>query len=88
MLLAAQRVALLVGVDPALLLARLDAVERRLGDVEVAVDDQLLHVAEEEGQQQRADVRAVHVGVGHDDDAVVAQLRDVELIADAACRAR
>ena len=31
---------------------------------------------------QRADVRAVDVGVGHDDDAVVAELREVELLAD------
>ena len=36
------------------------------------------HLAEEERQQQRADMRAVHVGVRHDDDAVVAQLADVE----------
>jgi hypothetical protein len=40
----------------------------------VAVFDQLRHLAEEEGEQQRADMRAVHVGVGHDDDLVVAQL--------------
>ena len=39
-------------------------------------------MAEEEGQQQRADVRAVHVGVRHDDDAVIAQLGRIELIAD------
>ena len=31
-------------------------------------------MAEEEGQQQGADVGAVHIGVGHDDDAVVADL--------------
>jgi hypothetical protein len=31
-------------------------------------------------QQQRTDVRAVHVGVGHDDDAAVTQLRDVEVV--------
>ena len=36
------------------------------------------HVPVEEGQQQRPDVGAVDVGVGHDDDPVVAQLRDVE----------
>ena len=28
-------------------------------------------------------MRAVHVGVGHDDDAVVAQLGDVEVVAAA-----
>ena len=55
-------------------LAARDFVERRLRDVEVAALDQLRHLAEEEGQKQRADMRAVHVGVGHDDDLVVAQL--------------
>ncbi len=38
---------------------------------------------EEEREDQGADVRAVDVGVGHDDDLVVARLLDVELVADA-----
>ena len=53
-------------------------VERRLGDVEVAGPDQLRHVAAEEGQQQRPDVGAIDVGIGHDDDLVVAHLLEVE----------
>ena len=64
-------------------LARADPIERRLGDVEVAGLDDLGHVAEEEGQQQGPDVGAVDVGVGHDDDPVVAQLGQVEAVADA-----
>ena len=64
-----------------LVLAELHLVERRLGDVDVAALDQLGHLPEQERQQQRADVRAVDVGVGHDDDAVVAQLGDVEVVA-------
>ena len=56
-------------------LAGAHAVERRLGDVEVARLDQLRHVAEEEGHQQRPDVGAVDVGVGQQDDLVIAQLR-------------
>ena len=52
----------------------LDLVERRLGDVDVAALDELAHLAVEEGEQQGADVGAVHVRVGHQDDAVVAQL--------------
>ena len=67
------------------MLAALHAEERRLRDVEVAVLDELREVAVEERQQQRADVRAVDVGVGHDDDAVVAQLREVVVFA---CRCR
>src|SRR3546814_11625667 len=56
-------------------------LERRLGNVEMAALDQLRHLPEEEGEQERADVAAVHIGVGHDDDLVVAQLIDVELVA-------
>ena len=47
----------------------------------MAALDQRPHLAEEEGQQQRADMRAVDVGVGHDDDLVVAQLVEVEVVA-------
>jgi hypothetical protein len=61
----------------------LDLVQRRLGDVDVAALDQLGHLAVEEGQQQGADVGAVHVRVGHDDDAVVTQLVDVEVVGPA-----
>ena len=59
--------------------AALGAVERRLGDVEVTAVDDRGHMAVEEGQEQGADVAAVHVGVGHDDDPVVAQLADIEI---------
>src|SRR2546425_10208436 len=41
-----------------------------------ALDD-LLIVPVEEGEQQGADVGAVDVGVAHEDDGVVAQLREV-----------
>jgi hypothetical protein len=55
------------------------------GDVDVAAVDELGHLPVEERQQQGPDVRAVHVRVGHDDDAVVAELLDVEVLgADAA----
>lgn len=64
--------------------AVLDLVQRRLGDVDVAAFDQLGHLPVEEGKQQGADVGAVDVGVGHDDDAVIAQLfRLVFVLADA-----
>ena len=61
----------------------LDAEQRRLGDVDVAAFDQLEHLAVEEREQQRADVRAVDVGIGHDDDAAVAALGEVLIFADA-----
>ncbi len=78
-----------VVLDVDLLLAALDLVERRLRDVDVAALDQLGHLAVEERQQQRADMRAVDVGIRHDDDAVIAQLVGVEVIAaDAAAERR
>ncbi|OIQ74854.1 hypothetical protein GALL_434870 [mine drainage metagenome] len=78
----AQQVGVELGavLEVLLVLAVLDLVERRLGDVDVAALDDLGHLAEEEGQQQSADVRAVDVGIGHDDDAVIAQLVDVEVV--------
>ena len=66
-----------------------DLVERRLGDVDVALLDQGLHVAVEEGHEERPDVGAVHVGVGHDDDLVVAELLQARfLLADRPCPGR
>ena len=46
-------------------------VQGRLRDVDVALLHHLLILPEEEGQQQGADVGAVHVGIGHDDDLVI-----------------
>jgi hypothetical protein len=57
-----------------------DFEQRRLRDVEMAAVDDLAHVAVEERQDQRADVRAVDVCVRHDDDLVVAELRDAEVV--------
>src|SRR5690606_33606292 len=66
------------------LLAATNLVEGRAGDEDAAVGDELGQLAEEEGQQQGADVRAVDVGVGHDDDLAVAQAIEAEILADAA----
>src|SRR5262249_29958604 len=70
-------------------LAALGAEERRLRDVDIAVLDDLRQLTVEERQEQRADVRTVDIRVGHDDDAVVAQLLDIEVLgADAAAEGR
>ena len=70
-------------------LAARHLVERRLRDIEVAALDQRRHLAEEERQQQGADVRAVDVGVGHQNDLVIAQLGEVEIVAaDAGAQCR
>ena len=78
---------LAVVLDVLLRLALLDRVQRRLRDEDVAALDQLLHVAEEERQQQGADVASVHVGVGHQNDLAVAQLGGIEIFL-ARCRCR
>ncbi len=54
--------------------------QRRLRDVNVPALDQFHHLPIEEREQQRSDVRTVDVGVGHDDDLVIAELRDVEVV--------
>src|SRR6185437_12377055 len=69
-------------LDVLLTAADLDAVKRLHGDVHVAALDELLHLPVEERQDQGPDVRSVHICVGHDDDPVVAQLLEIELIAD------
>src|SRR4051794_25407002 len=57
-------------------------VKWRLRDENTAIDDQLLQMAIEERQEQRSNVRTVDIGIGHDDDAVIAQLRYVELVSN------
>src|SRR5690606_34822229 len=75
--------ALLLVVRIELLLALLDPVERRLRDVDEAGHDELRHLTEEEREQEGTDVRAVDVGIGHDDDLVVARVLELELVTDA-----
>ena len=55
-------------------------VQGRLRDVEVSVFDDLVHVPEEEGEQERSNVGAVNVRIRHDDDFVVLQRIDVEVL--------
>ncbi len=49
-----------------------------MGDVNIAAFDQLRHLAEEEGQEQNTDVRAIDVRIGHNDDLVVAETFEIE----------
>ena len=67
----------------AFLLANLEFVQRRHGEVNMACVNQRAHVAEEEREEKRLDVRAVHISIGHDDDFVVAELFNLEFRADA-----
>ena len=63
---------LMIILDVAFLLAVLDLIQRRLGNLDMAAFEQIRHLPIEEGKQQGADMRAVHVSVSHDNDAVVA----------------
>ena len=67
-------------LDVLFLLPFFDFEEWRLRDVDETLLDQLRHLTEEERQQQRANVRAVNISVGHQNDLVIAQLRGVEIL--------
>ena len=60
------------------------AEQWRLGEVDVATRDQVVHLTVEEAEQQGADVRAVDIGIRHDNDLVVTPLGDVLVEADTA----
>ena len=45
--------------------------------------DQRTHKTEKESEQQCSDMAAVDIGIGHDDDLVIAELIKVEFLADA-----
>ena len=49
-------------------------IERRHCEIEMAFIDQPRHLPVEERDQERGDMGAVDVGVGHDDDARIAQI--------------
>ena len=51
----------------------LDFVKRWLGDIDMSLLDQLWHLPIEKGQKQGPDVRAVDIGISHQNDAVIAQ---------------
>ena len=64
-----------------LVLADGASIEWGSGNVEVSVADELRHVAVEQCHQKCVDVRTIDVGIGHDDDLVVAQFLVVRLLA-------
>ena len=55
-----------------------DLVQRRLRDVDIALVDEGGRQAVEHGQHQGADLVAVHIGIGTDDDLVVPQVVQIE----------
>src|SRR3989344_628351 len=57
-------------------------VQRRLGNIEIPFLNNQREITEEERQNKRADVRAVHISIGHNDNAVITQARHVKFVAD------
>lgn len=76
------RLLLLIRIDIPDLLSFRQTIEWRLGDVDVTVRNKLPHVSVEEGEQQCPDVGSVDVGIGHDYDPVVSELRELEGVSD------
>ena len=54
----------------------------------MAVRNQFAHIAIEERQQDRADVRAVLIRIGKDDDLVILEALDIKILADARAQRR
>src|ERR1019366_6591649 len=76
-----------VVADVAVHFAAAQAIERRLRNVNVAALDQFAQEAEKKIGQQRANVAAVHVGVGHQDNLVITQFGGIEIVlADAGAK--
>src|SRR4029079_15675405 len=56
------------------LAALAQAIERRHGEIQMSLIDQPPHLLIEEGDQERGDMRAVDIGVGHDHHLLVAEI--------------
>ena len=77
---ALRQLLVVVGIEN--LAALLNLVQRRHSDINVTAGDKLFHVTEEESEQNGADVRAVLIGIGEDDDFVVFEVGEVEILVD------
>src|SRR4051794_30569794 len=62
-------------------LPTLDLVEGRLRNMQIAALDGGPHMTKEKGQEQSTDMRPIHIRVSHDDDAMIADLLNVKIIA-------
>ena len=74
----------LIGIGVVMVFALGQPVEGGLGDIDMSLLDQRLHEPEEKRQQQGPDMGPVHVGIRHDDDLAVTQLRQIKFISNAA----
>ena len=63
------------------LASRCDQVQRRHGNINVPIVDQLRNEAVEKCKEQRIDMTSVDIRIGHQYDLVIAELRDIKVIA-------
>ena len=63
-----------VGIRVIHLAVPLDLIERRLGKIHMSLLDQFRHESVQECQHESGNVSAVDVGIGHDNDLIVAKL--------------
>src|SRR5262249_6061509 len=75
-------------LEVALGLAARHFVEGWLGDEQITALNELRHLPIEEGEKQRTDMGAIDVGIGHDDDLMVAELGEIELVVADPCTKR
>ena len=77
-----------IAVGIPMLLALANLIERRLGNEHMTMLNQRFHIAIEERQQQRTDMRAIDIGICHDDDFAVTAFCQIKIIADARTECR
>src|SRR5271156_2588713 len=70
------------------LLAIDDQVQRRLGNVEVALRHEFRHLAVEKGHEESPDVRTVDISAAHHHDLAVPPFAGIFLLADAVADSR
>src|SRR5690606_28896359 len=75
-------VSFLIGVGVENFFALLDLVKRRLRDIDIAGINQRAEESVEQSEQESSDVRAVDIGIGRDDDFVVAEFLNIESVSD------
>ena len=72
--------AILLGIAVLLMILVGTLVERRSSDIQMSLLYHLWHKAEEESHDEGIDMRTIDIGIGHDDNLIVAQFVDVRLL--------
>ena len=83
-----QAAQLLIVIGILLRAGALDQIQRRHADIHMPLSHQLTHIAIKEGKQNRADMRAVLIGVGQNDDLVILQRADIKILVNVGAQRR